>query len=157
MPRRLCDQFIGMEPNCHGFVRLSIFVFRRHRPDDGRAREVMCGSRVGKGKGEVEEVLPPETTIHFATRYQKCLTVYDAERYFINASAICHKPAEVLSEFCSYSMVRASVTSAAPIPHAGPSGANTARQPPNWRSDTCRARKRMAAAPRCTRLEPRMR
>ena len=26
----------------------------RQRPDDGRAREVMCGSQVGKGKGEVE-------------------------------------------------------------------------------------------------------
>jgi hypothetical protein len=27
MPRRLCDQFIGMRPNCHGFVRLSIVAF----------------------------------------------------------------------------------------------------------------------------------
>ena len=43
----------------------------RQRPDDGRAREVMCGSQVGKGKGEVEEVLPPGPASQFATRYQK--------------------------------------------------------------------------------------
>jgi hypothetical protein len=60
----------------------------RQRPDDGRAREVMCGSQVGKGKGEVEEVLPSGPASQFATTYQKCLTVYDAKRYLINASAM---------------------------------------------------------------------